>query len=417
MSNTDGLKKLGILAGGGRVPEELAIAARDRGWPVHVVAIDGEADAAFPGFPLTRVNWGQIGRMIRAFKENGVSHLAIVGRVTRPDLTRLKPDFGLVKAIFHILKIVAAGGDDGVLRKVVRFFEGHGFTVIGPADIASHLTASEGVLSRNAPQPGDEADIALGMTILRILGPFDVGQSVAVRDGKVLAIEGAEGTDRMLERIAGAQDGPSGGVLVKHAKPNQDLRVDMPVIGPDTVNNTTRAGLSGIAVGAGKVLLTSRDGIIDRADQSGMFIAAVSSMDSATHQAPKDKKQSRRHEDEARALQIIAGLRPHLACRAVVVAHKYVLAIESGEGIEAVLKRVSGLRQWGSQRIKKRIGVAALVPDDNMISEDHIRLANEAGLEGIAIPAHVHVAPAAAALAKQHKLQVSTAGLKQEQLA
>ncbi len=409
MSNTDGLKKLGILAGGGRVPEELAAAAIARGWPVHVVAIDGEADAEFAGVPLTQVNWGQIGRMIRAFKENGVTHLAIVGRVTRPDLTRLKPDFGLVKAIFHIARIVASGGDDGVLRKVVRFFEGHGFTVIGPADIAGHLTAAEGLLSTAAPNPADEASIALGMTVLRVLGPFDVGQSVAVREGTVLAIEGAEGTDRMLTRVDNAQ----GGVLVKLPKPNQDLRVDMPVIGPDTVTNAARSGLAGIAIGAGNVLLTSRDELLASANKSGLFVTAVSSSGFAPRLAA-GQKTSRREEDEARALQIIAALSPHLACRAVVVAHKYVLAIESGEGMEAVLQRVSGLRQWGSQRIKKRLGIAALAPDDNLISADHVRLATGAGLEGLVVPACVQIAPDAAALARQNKLHVRT---NEEQLA
>ncbi|MDO9382861.1 MAG: UDP-2,3-diacylglucosamine diphosphatase LpxI [Hyphomicrobiaceae bacterium] len=376
--------RLGLLVGGGRVPEEIAEAAVARGWPVHVVGIDGEVDGTFPGLPVTRVNWGQIGRMTRAFRENGCTHLVIVGRVSRPDMTKLKPDFGLVQAIPSILRIMASGGDDGVLRGVVRFFEGHGLTVLGPADVAPELAIGAGAIGTRAPSAEDEIDIAKGLSIVRLLGAFDVGQSVVVRGGAIIAIEGAEGTDRMLSRVAPTESGARG-VLVKRPKPQQDMRVDMPVIGPDTISNSARAGLAGVAVLAGQVLITQRQEVVARAEQEGLFVAGVTDGQAVSgHAAPRGKdKASGDNEDIARGAAILRVLQPFVASRSVVVARKYVLAIESGEGVEAVLRRVGGLRQWGSQHTKKRSGFAVL-GEGQRIEASHVDLAVAAGLRGLA---------------------------------
>lgn len=374
--------RLGILAGGGRVPEEIAAAAVARGWPVHVVGIDGEVDGTFPGVAVTRVNWGQIGRMLRTFRENRCTHLVIVGRVSRPDMTKLKPDFGLVRAIPSILRIMASGGDDGVLRGVIRFFEGNGLTVLGPADVAPEMAVALGPLGSRSPSAGDEADIAKGFAVVRLLGAFDVGQSVVVRGGTITTIEGAEGTDRMLSRVAPQAGGPQG-VLVKRPKPQQDMRVDMPVIGPHTVSNSARAGLSGIAVLAGQVLVTQRADVLARAEQEALFVVGVVDNGGAPAPVRRSKDAAGDEEDIARGTAILTLLEPQVASRSVVVARKYVLAIESGEGVEAVLQRVGGLRQWGSQHVKKRSGFAVLNKGEP-IQVRHIDLAVAAGLRGLA---------------------------------
>lgn len=375
--------RLGILAGGGSVPDEIAAAAKARGWPVHVVAIDGEADGAFPGIDVTRVNWGQIGGMLRAFRAAGSTHLLIIGRVNRPDMTRLKPDFGLVRAIPTILRIMSSGGDDGVLRGVVRFFEQHSLTVIGPLAVAPGLALGAGELTSRSPSQQDSADIAAGLDIIRLLGPFDVGQSVVVSGGEVLAIEGAEGTDRMLGRVA-AETSERRGVLVKRPKPQQDMRVDVPVIGPDTVSNAARSGLAGIAVHAGAVMLTQRDELLRRAGEFGVFVSGVSDGAETVPARRQRAGQQPDEEDIARGTEILRVLGPFNRCRAVVVARKYVLAVESGEGADAVLRRAAGLRQWGSHRIKKRVGVAVLA-QGHIIGLQQVDLAAEAGLRGIAI--------------------------------
>lgn len=386
-------RRLGILAGGGSVPGEIAKAAMARGWPVHIVAIDGEADADFAGLSVTRVNWGQIGGMIRSFKQHDVSHLVIIGRVSRPDLTRMKPDFGLLASIPRILKIIAAGGDDGVLRKVISFFEDHGFKVLGPADVAPALVIGAGSLGRVVPAVDDERDIAIGLDIVRRLGPFDVGQCVAVAGGNVLAIEGAEGTDRMLARVAAGRAAvpqPRSGVLVKRPKPGQEMRIDMPTIGPQTADRVAQAGLSGIAVLAGQVLATERDELSRRADAEGIFVAGVAESQDAPPSVgrsailPPAALTDRDATDAARAVAVVDCLSPVLACRGVVVARNYVLAIETGEGIDALLQRVGGLRQWGSARLKRRSGIVVLAREADLDAVVIDRAA-DGGLRGLAV--------------------------------
>lgn len=374
---------LGILAGGGSVPGEIAAAARARGWPVHVVAIDGEADASFDGLSLTRVNWGQIGGMLRAFRRSGVTHLVIVGRVRRPDLTRLKPDFGLIRAIPAILRILSAGGDDGVLRGVVRFFEHNGLKVIGPLDVAPQLALAPGAVSDVLAGPDDATDIARGLDLVRALGPYDVGQGVVVRGGTIVAIEGAEGTDGMLARVTPPAAGRRG-VLVKRPKPQQDMRVDVPVIGPETVSNAARAGLAGVAVLSGHVMITQRDEVERRAHDSGLFVTGVADDAASPSHVTLAAKPANDDEDITRGLALLDVLRPHVACRAVVVARKYVLALESGEGTAAVLERAASLRQWGSQRVKKRLGVAVLAAGEPL-GLALVHLAVRGGLRGIAV--------------------------------
>lgn len=405
--------RLGILAGGGSVPEEVAAAAASRGHAVHVVAIDGEADARFPGVSVTNVDWGQIGRMLRAFRDSGTTHLVIVGRVSRPDLTRVKPDFGLVRAIPQIIRIMRSGGDDGVLRGVIRFFEGHGLTVVGPADVAPGLVAGDGALGEIEPSATDRDDIELGLKVVGVLGRFDVGQGVVVRSGTVVAIEGAEGTDRMLSRVAG--NGASRlGVLVKRPKPQQDMRVDMPAIGPDTVSNVARAGLHGIAVLAGKVLLTQRDELLRRAGEQKVFVAGVASREASD--SASLPVTSTTGDDAARGVAIIEELRPYVDSRSVVVAGKYVLAVETGEGTEAVLKRVAGLRQWGSQRIKRRVGHAVLAAGQP-IEAVHVDLAAAAGLRGLAAMGADQISSAARERARVLGMELSLPDIREVRLS
>ena len=356
-----------------------------------------------------QVNWGQIGGMLRAFKQARVTHLVIVGRVRRPDLTRLKPDFGLLRAIPTILRIMASGGDDGVLRGVIRFFEAHGLTVIGPLDVAPALALPSGPLARRASGAGDESDIRLGFALVRMLGDFDVGQSVVVRGGQVLAIEGAEGTDRMLSRVT-AVPGELSGTLVKRPKPKQEMRVDVPVIGPETVARVAQAGLAGIAVQAGAVMVAQRTEMAQRADDLGIFVTGVEDMataDPAETGPASGNAPATDSEDIARGVAILRLLRPHAPCRAVVVARKYVLAVDSGEGVEAVLTRAASLRQWGSHRVRKRVGIA-VIAEDETIGMRHIELAAQAGLLGLAVAGSTAIEHTVAAAARASGLFIQT---------
>jgi DUF1009 family protein len=165
------------------------------------------------------------------------------------------PDAGFFASLPQIVGLIAAGGDDSVLTRVVRFFEQKGLRVRGAHEIAPDLLAEVGELTHTQLAPEDRRDAEIGFAVRQRLASLDAGQSVVVADGRVLAIEGAEGTDRMLERVLGLPQREETtlrrGVLAKGPKPGQELRIDMPAIGPRTVDSVVAAGLAGIVVEAG----------------------------------------------------------------------------------------------------------------------------------------------------------------------
>ena len=258
----------------------LAEAASARGLTLHIVGIRGEARDEIERFPHTWVKWGEIGKMFRALDENGCGDIVIIGGVDRPDFSNIQLDLGAIKTLPFILSL-GKGGDDHVLSRVVRFFEQKGYRVHGAGDVAPELLAGEGVLGGRTPSAEDKADIALALRVVGALGRLDIGQAAVVVKGHVLAVEAAEGTDAMLTRCAELRaTGRTGrrsraGVLVKAPKPGQEERVDLPTIGPDTVTKAAEAGLSGIAVAAGGVLMAERGATIGAADQHGLFLVGV----------------------------------------------------------------------------------------------------------------------------------------------
>lgn len=386
--------RIGILAGGGSLPLEIAHSLAARGVPPFLVLIDGEADADFSGLDTTRANWGQIGRMIRSLQQAGCTRLVLAGRVSRPDLGRIKPDLGLVRALPTVLRLISAGGDDRVLRAVIGYLERHRLRVIGPGEAAPELLAPAGVLGAVTPDAAAETDIVLGLAVVGTLGAFDVGQAVVVSGGRIEAIEGAEGTDAMLERVIAARSAAParGGVLVKRAKPGQELRVDLPAIGPATITRAAAARLAGIAVEAGRTLLLDRREIAARADAATLFVTArdVAPAAAPTH-APATRLSAldgaglpaMLQRDAMKGIGVLTELAPCVASGGVVVVRGHVLGIETGEGIAALLRRASGLRQWGLRRWRQRDGMLVL-PDAASLTIDEMTAA-AAGLAGIAV--------------------------------
>jgi len=268
---------LAIIAGGGTLPSALAAAALAKGRPVHVLGIRGEAEQSISRFPHTWLKWGEVGKLFATLDEQGCRDLVIIGAVTRPDLANVKFDFGAIRNLPFLLSL-GVGGDDHVLSSVVRFLEGKGYRVRGAGEVAPELLVGKGTLGAKAPSPEDRADIDLGFRVVAALGRLDIGQAAIVNKGRVLAVEAAEGTDAMLARCAELRQASAGrrrglsGVLVKAPKPGQEERVDMPTIGPDTVEKAARAGLAGIAVAAGKLLIADRAAAIAAADAKGVFL-------------------------------------------------------------------------------------------------------------------------------------------------
>jgi DUF1009 family protein len=228
-------------------------------------------------YPHRWIRLGEIGGMLGAFREAQVRDVVIVGSLRRPDLWKAGADFGLIRHLPTILSLTR-GGDDSVLKRVVRFFESQGFRVRGAHEVAPALLAPPGSFGAFKPAEEDDKDIATGMALLVALGGFDVGQACVVAHGHVLAVEAAEGTDEMLRRCSTLRQWgrrSRAGVLVKVPKKGQEMRIDMPVIGPRTVELAAAAGLAGIAVGQGQVMIAEQAEMVSLADRHHIFVTGT----------------------------------------------------------------------------------------------------------------------------------------------
>ncbi len=356
------MNRIGILAGGGRLPLMIAESVVQRGGRVHIVGIEGEADGAIARFPHTWVKWGQIGRMTATLRDQGGRELVIAGGVRRPDLRKIRPDLGFFKSLPQLFGLLA-GGDDSVLSRVVRFFEANGFTVHGAHEVAPDLLGQAGPLGSAGLSPSGRSDATIGFAVRAALGPLDAGQAVVVAGGRVLAIEGAEGTDAMLERVRQLREGEGAarvGVLGKGPKPGQELRVDMPAIGPRTVELGIAARLAGVAIEAGGVLVLDREQAVRAADARGF---AIEGLPRAGRDAPAGEQRAvgpstgrvvgrlrpgrRERLDIARGLAAVDRLALFDTGHAVVVISAYFVALAAAESAAAMLERVRALRQWG----------------------------------------------------------------------
>ncbi|HUJ38326.1 MAG TPA: UDP-2,3-diacylglucosamine diphosphatase LpxI [Hyphomicrobium sp.] len=419
---------VGILAGGGSLPREVAERVTARGGKVHIVAIEGEADAGLSSFPITWVGWGRIGAMLGALRSAGCARLVIVGSVRRPDLSAVRPDLGLFRCLPAILRIIAAGGDDSVLSRVVRFFEAQGFEVVSPATVAPDLLIGEGPLGHVEASPAEAADAALGFEVVRALGPYDVGQAVVVTGGRLEAIEGVAGTDAMLARVAaqrrqrGGQGDKPRGVLVKRPKPGQELRIDLPAIGPGTIGGAIDAGLAGVAVLARGALAAERTELVRRADASHLFAQGFrdrDAVDSGRACGPEHwqfaalgrrRATKRQCADAAKGAGLLAVLEPLGRSRCAIVDNGHVLAVESSEGVGALIANAGALRQWGRRRWSRRSGVAVLNSASDLQPE-LVRTAAQAGLAGLGLVGQPAGAAAQAAIAEADRLGLAVVSL------
>ena len=266
--------KLGIIAGGGRLPRLVIDACQRAGRDCYVVALEGQADhATVQDVPHSWVRLGAAARALALARQEEVGEIVLAGHVKRPSLASLRPDW---RTIRFLMRLGRSGlGDDGLLRRIVEEIEAEGFHVVGADTIVPDLKAEAGALGRHAPDSQALDDIRRGADVLRAMSAADVGQAVVVQQGIVLGVEAIEGTDALLDRCAGLKREGPGGVLVKMRKSGQEDRIDMPTIGVDTVTGATRAGLRGIAIEAGGAMLIDRQALIERADEEGLFVVAI----------------------------------------------------------------------------------------------------------------------------------------------
>ncbi len=396
-SNT---KPIGILAGGGQVPVEIADAISRRGDKVYLLAIDANASSLISAYPHDRISIGQIGQMLGLFRHHRCRCLVIAGHLSRPDLSRLRLDLGFFIHLRTILSLLR-GGDDGVLRRVIGFFERQDFVVVGIADVAPELLASEGRLTGDEVAGSSMRDVSRGYELIRQLGSFDIGQAVVVRDGKVIAIEGVDGTDAMLGRLAeagGESEAVADGTLIKATKPGQELRIDLPTIGIATVAACKKAGIATIAVEAGRSVIAEREATIELANQNSVSILGFPVIEDI---ADLPKKAAANHKsfacltrhaathkqllDAVKGRMAVATVSVHTTQAAVIVARQHILAVNAGEPLEAFIVRATKLRQWGDRRKRKSQGVLVLSSLAEMGDQKSLEALVEARFAGIAI--------------------------------
>ena len=273
-----GQSPLALVCGGGSLPLAVADHVEARGRKVLLFPLQGIArpeDYANRPHTWARIaKWGAFARVARAA---GCNEMVLIGSMVRPSFWQVRFD---LTTLMLLPRIAAAfrGGDDHILSSGAKLIEEQGFRVLGAHEVAPEILVPEGSMAAAQPTECDRADIMLGLDYLRATGPFDVGQAVVVAGKHVLAVEAAEGTDQMLVRVAemranGRVRAPAGsGVLVKAPKPGQDLRFDMPSIGPLTIENVARAGLAGIAVVAGSTIVAEPEQLVAAADRAKLFV-------------------------------------------------------------------------------------------------------------------------------------------------
>jgi DUF1009 family protein len=272
---------IGLIAAGGVMPFAVADSLVARGINPVLFALKGACDpVAVERFRHHWISVGQLGRAVRLFRAENCRELVFIGTLVRPALSEIRLDWGTLRVIGRLWSAFR-GGDDHLLSSIGRILERDGFRMIGIKDVAPDLLMPQGCLTRKAPDENAAADIARGRDVLRALSPFDIGQAAVVIDGHVVGLEDIEGTDGLLARVARLrQEGrirarTARGVLVKAPKSEQDLRFDLPTIGPRTIEGAVAAGLAGIAIVAGNTIVVEPQALIDAANTAGLFVTGL----------------------------------------------------------------------------------------------------------------------------------------------
>ena len=272
-------RHVGLIAGGGKLPVHVAQAVRQSDDELTVIRIEPDSPPGrFPGslaFPLAK-----FGKMVKALERAGVTHVCMAGTVSRPDFADFKPDLAAMRYLPGTIR-AAKRGDDALLRHVMGIFESRGFKIVSAQDLCARLLATEGQLGAVPISAAHRDDTLRAVQVATLIGREDIGQGAVVADGVVLAVEAQEGTDAMLARVAELPAAIRGdatrraGVLAKRPKPGQDTRVDLPTIGPRTVELAAKAGLAGIIVEAGQAFVIDANMVAELADRAGLFVVGL----------------------------------------------------------------------------------------------------------------------------------------------
>jgi UDP-2,3-diacylglucosamine hydrolase len=279
--------KLGLIAGNGRFPFLLLDAARAEGLSVVVAAIKEETDsqidqraAADPNITVHWLSLGELSRLIETFQKEGVQKAVMAGQVKHKQIfSSIRPDWRLAKLLMNL----RTRNTDMLLGAVAKVLGDEGIELISSTSFLEPLLAQEGVLTNRSPDEDELKNIEYGLTVADAVAGFDIGQTVVVAAQACVAVEAMEGTDATIERAGRLMDSLGGDAstlerrltVVKVAKPNQDMRFDVPVIGPATIETMIGAGATCLSVEAGRTLLFDRESVLERAAHAGIAIVAT----------------------------------------------------------------------------------------------------------------------------------------------
>lgn len=271
-------ERLGIIAGSGLLPFDVAMAARASGENPFILTLQNETDQDWSQFDSATVHIGDFAALKLHISRQKIDRVIMAGSVKqRPQLSQIRPTFNTLLSVPKIIRNLVSGGDDQLLRSVIELIEAQGCRVVGAHEVVPDLLAEIGAVGDVDLTKEDWLDMHAAQEAANQLGSLDIGQGAVAVGGRVIALEGLEGTDQMLQRVAHLRaDGrlPKGkkGVLVKICKPKQDMRADLPTIGLLTVDRAIEAGLSAIVVDAGRSFILERDHVIARANANGISI-------------------------------------------------------------------------------------------------------------------------------------------------
>ena len=273
--------QLAIIAGGGSLSDVIIETARKKGWNVTVFAIGDLNITKNQNISLIEMNRLDIGRIFQTLKSRKIKNICMVGYIPRPNSLKDYLNFRYlnVQTLSVLFKSIGIlrGGDASLFKKINSLLEKRGYKIIGASEIAPNLTLKRGLYSSKSVSKVEFENIKKAKQCAEMTGYLDIGQAVIVKNGRVLAIEAAEGTDVMLERVTclGRISTKRGGVILKSAQINQDERVDMPTIGPNTIKNIVKANLSGIAITADNVIVLDFQKVIEMIEDNNLYFIVI----------------------------------------------------------------------------------------------------------------------------------------------
>jgi len=269
--------KVGLIAGDGSFPLEVARSISQKNKEIFIIAIKGSTSKDIESYPHLWIRIGQIGKAIRALKENNCKELILIGGVKKPNVWLLNPDFGALKLFFKLI-VLPIKGDASILKTLLNFLEkDNKFKVVGAEKYISYLLMSKGLIAGEKINEQANIDIDIAVENCKNIGSKDIGQACVVVNGQIIASEDSSGTDKMLRDIISKEIRFNNeGVLVKLAKPIQDRRVDLPAIGMQTIKLAKEIGLCGMAIEEKSSFISNKESVIKFANKNNIFIFGLS---------------------------------------------------------------------------------------------------------------------------------------------